>query len=200
MCVTSAADAQSAVQNRQIPIIAMTAHTMRGTRERCLKAGMNDFLAKPVSPQTLADAIEKWLTPIADSPSTRASGRATPVTSVRAQRHEVPVFDKVGMMARLMDDEDLAREVLVTDLLDIPAQIDHLRSFLDAGDATGAERQAHSIRSAAANVSGEALCAVALEMEQAGKAGNLDAVRDTLPELEARFARLKTEVERHFGR
>jgi PAS domain S-box-containing protein len=52
---------QSAVRNHQIPIIAMTAHAMQGDREKCIGAGMNDYLTKPVSPQALVDVLEKWL-------------------------------------------------------------------------------------------------------------------------------------------
>jgi PAS domain S-box-containing protein len=52
---------QSAVINHGIPIIAMTAHAMQGDRERCLEAGMNDYVTKPVSPQALVEALDKWL-------------------------------------------------------------------------------------------------------------------------------------------
>jgi len=52
---------QSAVRNHQIPIIAMTAHALQGDRERCIEAGMNDYVPKPISPQILAEALEKWL-------------------------------------------------------------------------------------------------------------------------------------------
>ena len=51
----------SEVRNHQIPIIAMTAHAMQGDRERCLDAGMNDYVTKPISRQALADALAKWL-------------------------------------------------------------------------------------------------------------------------------------------
>jgi CheY-like chemotaxis protein len=50
----------SRVLNHQIPIIAMTANAMRGDREACIKAGMDDYLAKPFQPQELKDILEKW--------------------------------------------------------------------------------------------------------------------------------------------
>ncbi len=54
-------DPQSPVINHQIPVVAMTANAMRGDRERCLEAGMNDYVSKPVSPQALVEALNKWL-------------------------------------------------------------------------------------------------------------------------------------------
>ena len=61
------------------------------------------------------------------------------------------------MLARLMEDEDLAKMVVESFLEDIPRQIDSLKVYLEAGDATGAERQAHTIKGASANVGGERL-------------------------------------------
>ena len=54
---------EAKVPNRRIPIIAMTAHAMKGDRERCLEAGMDDYISKPIAPQALAEALEKWLEP-----------------------------------------------------------------------------------------------------------------------------------------
>ena len=54
-------DPESTVRNRRIPIIALTAHAMKGDQERCINAGMDDYLAKPVKPDELERVLEKWL-------------------------------------------------------------------------------------------------------------------------------------------
>ncbi len=178
---------QSAVRNRQVPIIAMTAHALEGDRERCLDAGMNDYITKPVSPKALAKVLEQWLS------GQKEAGESIPSDSnIDAS---VPVFDKDGMMSRLMDDENLAKEIVAIFLDDTPRQIAALKAHLAAGTASGAERQAHSIKGAAVNVGGEALCAVAAEIETAAKAGDLAGVADRMPELNTRFDRLKAAME-----
>ena len=94
-----------------------------------------------------------------------------------------------------MNDEDLARSVATGFLNDIPGQIGQLRKYLDAGDAEGAIRQAHTIKGASANVGGESVRAVALEMEKAAGAGDLANAAAHLPELDARFARLRESMQ-----
>jgi HPt (histidine-containing phosphotransfer) domain-containing protein len=93
-----------------------------------------------------------------------------------------------------MGDEQLAQTILDGFVEDIPRQIQALRDFLAAGNAPGAERQAHTIKGASATVGAEALRAVALEMEMAGKAGDLEAIRSRMADLEAQFDRLKKEI------
>jgi PAS domain S-box-containing protein len=182
---------QSAVQNHDIPIIAMTANAMQGDREVCLRAGMTDYVSKPVSPQTLAKTLEKWLPKETMATTTRAVGTSARPLAVSVQESELQVFDKAGMLARLMDDEDLARIVVEGFRGDIPLQISALKGYLENGDASAAERQAHTIKGASANVGGEALCAVALEMERAAKAGDLDVAKVRMVELESQFNLLK---------
>jgi HPt (histidine-containing phosphotransfer) domain-containing protein len=103
---------------------------------------------------------------------------------------DAPVFDRAGMLARLMDDEDLARAIAGEFLEDIPKQIETLKGCLAAGDATGAVRQVHSIKGASANVGGEALRQVAADAEKTGQADGPDAIIARVPEIEFQFARL----------
>ncbi len=180
---------RSAVLNRNIPIIAMTAHAMPDDREECLGAGMNEYITKPVTPLALAEVMEKWLAqaqeqePVAGAPAGKTEPDEGP-----------PVFDKEALRSRLMDDEDLVRTIGAAFLEDMPKQISALREHIDQGKAAPAGGQAHKIRGAAANVGGMALSAVAFEMEKAGKAGRLDEIAAFMPELERQFGLLRAHM------
>ena len=184
-------DPRSPIPGPRIPIIAMTAHAMQGDRERCLEAGMDDYVAKPVSPRALAEALDKWLPPGSAAAPGHAVATPEPGVPLSAPGSNTPVFDRAGMMTRVMEDEDLAKEIVAAFLEDIPRQIAALRVCLEGGDARGAGRQAHTIKGASANVGGERLREVAAEMEVSGKAGDLAAVTGRLAELDERFDRLK---------
>ena len=90
-----------------------------------------------------------------------------------------------------MGDEALVTEIAAGFIADLPRQMAVLKQHVVAGDAALAGNQAHSIKGAAANVGGLALSAVASEVEQAGKAGHLDAVATLMPEMERQFDLLK---------
>ncbi|MBL7648285.1 MAG: PAS domain S-box protein [Candidatus Hydrogenedentes bacterium] len=183
---------ESAVPNHQIPIIAMTAHALQGDRDNCLKAGMNDYVSKPVSPQALAAALEKWLPPeIAARPVGRLETRATSAAS----RVDVQVFDRKGMMSRLMDDEEIARNVVKCFLEDMPRQLQALRDSLEAGEVDGIRRQAHTIKGASSNIGGMALCAAATAAEDVN---NLETARNCVAEIDREFQRLKAVLSLDF--
>ena len=187
------------VLNPSIPIIAMTAHALQGDREKCLAAGMDDYISKPVTPAGLSALLEKWLARLAVVGRTRES-------SLSASRSRTPDPDLGGnvddadfgeseLLEQLADDRNLAAEIIRTFLEDIPKRIEALRGLLDAGDAKGVEHQAHTIKGAAAAVSGKSLMAVAFELEVAGKSGDLATAAATLATLRSRFERLKKAME-----
>jgi PAS domain S-box-containing protein len=185
-------DPQSPVRDHQIPIIALTASALRSDRETCLAAGMNDHITKPVSLEALAAILNFWLPRqlrgvMRDASTDRSAGDA----AGRKTELDLSVFDRAGLVARLMDDETLADSILSRFLEATPKQIGLLRQSLDAGDAAAAKGHAHSIKGAAANIGGERLRRVAFKIEEAARAGDLQtAIRQT-GELQAQFELLK---------
>ena len=179
---------ESAIPNPRIPIIAMTAYAMQGDRERCIEAGMNDYVSKPVSWQALTEVLARWLPTKNDEPAMLNAGETSPPIL-----HSSPpvALDRAAMLERLMNDKALAKVVMKGFLDDIPRQIEALRRCLDAGDVPGAEHRVHTRGGAPANVGGETLRALACETEKAGKAGDLGSARAHMADLEREFVRLK---------
>ena len=185
---------QSNVLDHDIPIVAMTANAMQGDREACLHAGMNDYIAKPVSRQALAEVLGKWL-PIETAVPAPQASVTSPLSSAPAdQASEVLVFDRASMFERLGGDEELLQEVVEGFLEDIPLQIAVLKGYLENGDVAATERQVHTLRGASANVGGEIMQAVATEMEKAAHGGDLNAVKAKMLELESQFEHLKSAI------
>jgi CheY-like chemotaxis protein len=187
-------DPGSAVRDHDVPVIAMTAHAMQGDHEKCLEAGMNDYVSKPLMLKDLAGVIEKWLPGRKkEYPGTRGKAGMKNVEKWSSVRPYL--WDRAGMMARLDHDISLARMVIDTFVKDIPLQIVTLRGYLEAGDGLRAERQAHTIRGASANVGGEALGAAALEIQKAAAAGDMDTAKERMAELEGQFERLRQSMK-----
>ena len=190
-------DPASTVQNHDIPVIAMTAHAMSCDREKCLRAGMNDYIAKPVSPNALAKVLAKWL------PKRAFAGKGMEKASTAQEEmngSNPVVWNKAEMMDRLMDDEDLVDTIIQGFLEDLPLQIEKLERFIQHRDVKGVTYQAHTIKGAAANVGGEALQEIAYGIEQAGLSGNVNGVGANMAELKRRFRCLAEELRAGVGR
>ncbi len=111
-------------------------------------------------------------------------------------QHSPLIWDRASMVNRMMGDEEMVEIIIRGFLADMPRQIESLRVYLEAGDVEGVERQVHTIKGASANVGGEALRALATELEQTGKAGDLESVKSRLDELDAGFEELNQTILR----
>jgi CheY-like chemotaxis protein len=175
----------------RVPIIAVTAHAMAGDRERCIREGMDDYLAKPVALDPLADVLATWLPGFTPR---NALATAEPADGEPARA----TFDEQDLLSRLIGDRQLAGIVLQGFLTDFPSLLKNLRQRLDQADGPGAALHAHSLKGAAAAISASALGDLAQAMEQAGQAGELDSFSELLPRTADEFERLKGAL-RHAG-
>jgi PAS domain S-box-containing protein len=185
---------QTKVPNPELPIVAMTAHAMKGDRERCIEAGMDDYIAKPVTPQALSEALDKWLGRALEPQ------RAAPASPENREPFAgPPIFDRQALEDRLMGDKELAREICAGFLKDMSRQMQELRQHIDQSNAALSGGQSHTIRGAAANVGGMALSAVALHMEKAANDGRWNEMEPIMSEMERQFDLLKTRMEENLS-
>jgi PAS domain S-box-containing protein len=189
-------DPQSRVRDHQVPIIALTANAMRGDRQRCLEVGMDCYLTKPVSPSSLVEVLNAWL-PAGSEPIDTRSLHATRTTVTgNSQASDLQVFDRAGLLARVMDDESLVDIIITRFVESTPGLIASLQQFLDDGNLGAVERQAHSIKGAASNVNGERLRQIAFRLEQTARSGDASDAGKLLPEIVLEFDRLRTAMHR----
>jgi len=196
MPVMSGYDATKAIRElegdeRHTPIIAMTAHAMPGDREKCLEAGMDDYLSKPVKWDDLIAAIEKWLQPKAEvgepantageEPADDAAGRDLPID-----------FDLT--LERLACDMTFFCELVDSFLEYMPELIEALKEAEQSGDADNVTLNAHSIKSAACNLGADSLAAIAEQIEMKGKSGDISSVSLLLDELVEETKRLENQM------
>jgi two-component system sensor histidine kinase/response regulator len=168
---------------RAVPIIAITAHAMKGDEQRCRNAGMDDYIAKPIDPETLVSTIEKWI-----------GGNAETEHDKAPQEAGQKPMDIDGAAQRLGGDLEFMLEIVQEFMNFAPAQIEGIRAEVRSGNAPGIEHACHTLKGAAASINAEQIRAIALRLEEIGRSTDLRNAETALAELEAEFKRLQDFV------
>ncbi|NLR74378.1 PAS domain S-box protein [Leeia aquatica] len=167
-----------------LPVLAMTAHAMKSERERCLRAGMNDHITKPIDPALLYATLAYW----AGLPDPSAGPDVTPAQRPPQGMAEIPGLDMNSAVRRMRGDKDFFRRMLGRFVEGQRDCLFALQSELESGQLDDAERRAHTLRGVAATLGADALAEAAQTLEQALHAGEQQ-------QLPAALQALATELE-----
>lgn len=160
---------------RHTPIIAWTAHAMPGEQEKCMRAGMDDFMSKPLRPPVLRTMLDRWLL------------------------HAAP---PLAQAAGLGDELDAIQEMFGSDFIELaglfqadsPGRIAALYDAAAKADASGMASVAHALSGSTASIGATGLAALCKEIETRAKAGRLDDLAPRLAAIEAEYARIETRL------
>jgi HPt (histidine-containing phosphotransfer) domain-containing protein len=169
---TAAIRALEKESGSSMPIIGVTAHAMKGDRERCLAVGMDAYVSKPLRPQEVFAAIDELV------------GRARD-----AAPSAQPVVDE-AVLERLGGDLKLLREIAIVFEKTAPAYLAQIRTALNARDAGSLEGAAHTLQGAASNFGASELVELGQRLEQMGRSGELDQAATLVGPLEGALADL----------
>lgn len=167
-----------------IPIVAMTAHAMKGDRERYLAGGMDGYISKPINSVELEQVIQSALarsSPRVSSPVV-ASENVNSVTSRE--------IEEARILARLDGDTDLARELSAAFLIEYPKHLHEMHAAIRAGNAKAMEHSAHTLKGSIGNFSIEGAHESALKLEMLSRSGDLTAAPEILKTLEEQLVQL----------
>jgi two-component system, sensor histidine kinase and response regulator len=176
--------AREAATGEHLPIFAMTAHALKGDRERCLEAGMDGYISKPIDRRELLNLVESVQPKVGAAASTDQNAGLVMSAVKGADPVNASSFSPDVMLARLGGDESLARELAGLFVSECPKMLTAVRDSVADGSAEAIRRAAHALKGSVANFTDGGAMTTAFALEQMGRDGRVAEAPAMLIELE----------------
>jgi signal transduction histidine kinase/DNA-binding response OmpR family regulator/HPt (histidine-containing phosphotransfer) domain-containing protein/PAS domain-containing protein len=185
-----AQDTQEKRRTEHIPIIAVTANAMQGDRTRCLAAGMDDYIAKPIQLELLRKVLKRWAPPPTAPVGTVEAGSAVGSSAPT-------VFDPAKVLKNIGGDHQLFHQLIAMFLTRYRVLLDEVKSGLAQADAQVLERAAHTLKGAAGNLCASEVMSTAAQLEALGREGLFQNAPPVFAQLETDVIRLVGVLDRY---
>jgi two-component system, sensor histidine kinase and response regulator len=198
---------------RYTPIIAMTAHALQGDRKRCLDAGMDDYVSKPLDPRKVFQAIDRW----ADGSGSIIPGRgfeavvheAGPssngdhlnhrLSAISGEEENDAPLDVESALFRFSEDREFYYNLLRDYLRSLPGRLEEMRQALQSGDAQSLSYLAHNLKGVSANFSARQLARLSAELDESCRNDDLSCAQNLMMEIETAVERLNAQAKELLG-
>ena len=178
---------------RRTPIVAMTANALKGVREKCLEAGMDNYITKPVNPEDLSRIIFQY---VPSGHIQEAPLKANESSPVDDDAREHTIFDMTSMLKRFGGDQELVGIVLDSFLEESPELMGKLKKAVAMEDLEAVESCSHALKGSSANVNAWLINRAAVNMEKTAKANDRGQLPSRLHDLELEFEKFTKEMTR----
>jgi len=178
-----------------IPIIAMTAHAIKGDRERCLAAGMDDYVSKPISSEKLLSCLQALLPKSAGADRSAKAAQSDPAP-FPAKAVQPDTIDKKAVLRSFDDDPAFFQEAVEMFVAEYPAMISEIRNAVDNGAAAVVRRTAHALKGMVGNFRCDDVVQAAYALEKMGRDENLDQAEKAIGIFAAKIEDLDRQLRR----
>ncbi|MET0511839.1 MAG: response regulator [Thermoleophilaceae bacterium] len=186
---------------RHTPIVAMTAHSMRGDRERCLAAGMDDYLAKPLDSTAFAAALTRWvpldppLPTLAPAPQAAVQARTPAGPDSMSDDTAAVDADAFERLKAELGDSDVLPQLVELFKTHTPGRLDALRAAVESGDPVETRKTAHALTGSARTLAAGRMAALCRDLELQAKAGSLERAAEQMELIEMAFAEARETLQ-----